>query len=139
MQFRKDESMKKLTFTQLVAQMHKAISIIQFKLEAAAIKRRPDFEMKDRLLLDKMDLKKGIIKIKGKEYELLDTNFPTVDPKHPYKLTAEEESIVNKLHQSFTESEKLRKHMKCMFRNGCLYTIANGNLLYHASIPLNED
>ena len=124
---------------QLVAQMHKAISIIQFKLEAAAIKRRPDFDMKDRLLMDKMDLKKGIIKIKGKEYELLDTNFPTVDPKHPYKLTAEEESIVNKLHQSFTESEKLRKHMLCLFRNGCLYTIANGNLLYHASIPLNED
>ncbi|MBR7011768.1 MAG: fructose-1,6-bisphosphatase [Muribaculaceae bacterium] len=124
---------------QLVAQMHKAISIIQFKLEAAAIKRRPDFDMKDRLLLDKMDLQKGIIKIKGKEYEMLDTNFPTVDPKHPYKLTPEEESIVNKLHQSFTESDKLRKHMKCMFRNGCLYTIANGNLLYHASIPLNED
>ena len=124
---------------QLVAQMHKAISIIQFKLEAAAIKRRPDFDMKDRLLMDKMDLKKGIIKIQGKEYELLDTNFPTVDPKHPYKLTPEEESIVNKLHQSFTESEKLRKHMLCLFRNGCLYTIANGNLLYHASIPLNED
>ena len=124
---------------QLVAQMHKAISIIQFKLEAAAIKRRPEFEMKDRLLMDKMDLKKGIIKIKGKEYELLDTNFPTVDPKHPYKLAPEEESIVKKLHQSFTESEKLRKHMKCLFRNGCLYTIANGNLLYHASIPLNED
>ena len=124
---------------QLVAQMHKAISIIQFKLEAAAIKRRPEFEMKDRLLMDKMDLKKGIIKIKGKEYELLDTNFPTVDPKHPYKLTPEEESIVKKLHQSFTEREKLRKHMKCLFRNGCLYTIANGNLLYHASIPLNED
>ena len=124
---------------QLVAQMHKAISIIQFKLEAAAIKRHPDFDMKDRLLMDKMDLKKGIIKIKGKEYELLDTNFPTVDPKHPYKLTAEEQSIVEKLHQSFTESEKLRKHMKCMFRNGCLYTIVNGNLLYHASIPLNED
>ena len=124
---------------QLVAQMHKAISIIQFKLEAAAIKRRPDFDMKDRLLMDKMDLKKGIIKIKGKEYEMLDTNFPTVDPKHPYKLTPEEQSIVEKLHQSFTESEKLRKHMKCMFRNGCLYTIANGNLLYHASIPLNED
>ena len=124
---------------QLVAQMHKAISIIQFKLEAATIKRRPDFGMKDRLLLDKMDLKKGIIKIAGKEYELLDTNFPTVDPKHPYKLTPEEESIVNKLHQSFTESEKLRKHMLCMFRNGCLYAIANGNLLYHASIPLNDD
>ena len=124
---------------QLVAQMHKAISIIQFKLEAAAIKRRPDFGMKDRLLMDKMDLERGVINIDGKEYELLDKNFPTVDPKHPYKLTPEEDSIVQKLHQSFTESEKLRKHMKCMFRNGCLYTIANGNLLYHASIPLNED
>ena len=124
---------------QLVAQMHKAISIIQFKLEAATIIRRPDFDMNDRLLLDKMDLKKGIISIDGKDYELLDTNFPTVDPKHPFQLSAEEVSIVHKLHQSFTESEKLRKHMKCLFRNGCLYTIANGNLLYHASIPLNED
>ena len=124
---------------QLVAQMHKAISIIQFKLEAAAIKRRPEFDMKDRLLLDKMDLAKGVIKIDGKEYELLDTNFPTVDPKHPFKLSAEEESLVQKLHQSFTESEKLRKHMKCMFRNGCIYTITNGNLLYHASIPMNAD
>ncbi|MBO4804394.1 MAG: fructose-1,6-bisphosphatase [Muribaculaceae bacterium] len=130
---------KRARTAQLVAQMHKAISIIQFKLEAAAIKRRPEFGMKDRLLLDKMDLKKGVIKINGKEYELLDTNFPTVVPKHPYKLSAEEQNIVEKLHQSFTESEKLRKHMKCLFRNGCLYTIANGNLLYHASIPLNED
>ena len=130
---------KRARTAQLVAQMHKAISIIQFKLEAAAIKRRPEFEMKDRLLLDKMDLEKGILKIKGVEYKLLDTNFPTVNPKHPYKLTPEEESIVQKLHQSFTESEKLRKHMKCLFRNGSLYTIANGNLLYHASIPLNED
>lgn len=124
---------------QLVAQMHKAISIIQFKLEAAAIKRRPDFEMNDRLLLDKMDLKRGIITIAGTEYPLLDTNFPTVDPKHPFKLTAEEEAIVNQLHNSFTQSDRLRKHMKCMFRNGCIYTIVNGNLLYHASIPLNED
>ena len=130
---------KRARTAQLVAQMHKAISIIQFKLEAAAIKRRPDFEMKDRLLLDKMDLSRGVIKIKNQEYEMLDTNFPTVDPKHPYKLTPEEENIVQKLHQSFTESEKLRKHMKCLFTNGCLYTIANGNLLYHASIPLNED
>jgi len=124
---------------QLVAQMHKAISIIQFKLEAAAIKRRPEFEMNDRLLLDKMDLDRGIITIDGKEYELTDTHFPTVDPKDPYKLTPEEESIVQKLHHSFTDSEKLRKHMKCMFTNGCIYTITNGNLLYHASIPLNAD
>jgi len=124
---------------QLVAQMHKAVSIIQFKLEAAAIKRRPEFDMKDRLLLDKIDFKRGVIKIDGKEYEMTDTNFPTVDPKHPYKLTPEEESIVTKLHHSFTDSEKLRKHMKCMFRNGCIYTVTNGNLLYHASIPLNAD
>jgi len=124
---------------QLVAQMHKAISIIQFKLEAAAIKRRPEFDMQDRLLLDKMDLDKGIITINGTEYELTDTHFPTVDAAHPYELTPEEESIVQKLHHSFTDSEKLRRHIKCLFRNGCIYTITNGNLLYHASIPLNAD
>ena len=123
----------------LTAQMHKAITIIQFKLEAAAIKRRPDFEMEDRLLLHRIDFDRNVIMINGKEYELTDTNFPTVDPKDPYKLTEEELDTVNKLHNSFTHSEKLHKHMGWLFRNGCIYTVTNSNLLFHASVPLNEN
>lgn len=123
----------------LTAQMHKAISVIQFKLEAAVIKRRPDFDMADRLLLDKIDFDRKVIVIGGKEYEMTDCNFPTVDPKDPYKLTPDEESIVQKLHNSFVDSEKLKKHMDTMFLNGCIFNVVNGNLLYHASIPLNAD
>ncbi|MBP5560401.1 MAG: fructose-1,6-bisphosphatase [Muribaculaceae bacterium] len=123
----------------LIARMHKAIAIIQFKLEAAAIKRHPDFEMDDRLLLHRVDAKRGVINIDGKEYELTDSHFPTVDPNNPYNLSPEEEELVNKLHHSFVSSEKLRKHIDCLFRNGCIYTVVNGNLLFHASMPLNED
>ncbi|MDO4510827.1 MAG: fructose-1,6-bisphosphatase [Bacteroidales bacterium] len=123
----------------LIAKMHKAISIIQFKLEAATIMRREEFEMADRLLLDKIDQEKGTITIDGKEYALTDTNFPTVDPANPYTLTEEEARVVKKLHKSFVSSEKLKKHMKCLFTNGCVYTVTNGNLLYHASMPLNAD
>lgn len=130
---------EKMKSSRLMAQMHKAISIIQFKLEAATIKRRPEFEMTDRLLLDKIDYKKHIITIDGKQYELTDGSFPTVDPQDPYKLTAEEEMVVTKLHNSFVQSDKLKRHMNCMFRNGCIFAVVNGNLLYHASIPLNED
>ncbi len=123
----------------LIAQMHKAISIVQFKLEAAAIKRRPEFDMADRLLLDKIDFNRNVVVIGGKEYEMADTNFPTVDPTDPFKLTPDEELLVSKLHNSFVDSEKLKKHMDAMFRNGCIFSVVNGNLLYHASIPLNAD
>lgn len=123
----------------LIAKMHKAISIIQFKLEAATIMRRQEFDMNSRLLLDKIDFDKKVIIIDGNEYKLTDTKFPTVDPENPYQLTEEEERVVKKLHKSFKGSEKLKKHMKCLFTNGCVYTVANGNLLYHASMPLNED
>lgn len=123
----------------LIAKMHKAISIIQFKLEAQIINRRPEFEMADRLLLDKIDYERKVITIDGVDYEMTDTNFPTVDPKDPYRLTPEEEEIVEKLHNSFTGSGRLRTHMRCLFRYGCVYKVVNGNLLYHASIPLNED
>ena len=123
----------------LLAQMHKAISIIQFKLEAETIKRRPEFDMDDRMLLHRIDFKRGIITIEGKEYPMKDCNFPTINPDDPYKLTEEEQEIVNKLHRSFVGSEKLRKHIRHIFRNGCMYTVTNSNLLFHASIPLNED
>lgn len=123
----------------MIAQMHKAISIIQFKLEAQIIKRRPDFEMDNRMLLHHIDYDKGTISLNGKEYDLNDTYFPTINPSSPYELTAEEEEIVTKLHNSFISSEKLKRHMECLFRNGCVYTVMNSNLLFHASIPLNED
>jgi fructose-1,6-bisphosphatase-3 len=124
----------------MIAQMHKAISIIQFKLEAEIIRRRPDFEMDDRMLLHRIDFtRKVILMPDGREYPLKDTFLPTVDPADPYKLTAEEQDIVEKLHHSFVSSEKLRKHMRCLFRYGCMYMVCNSNLLFHASIPLNED
>ena len=123
----------------MLAQMHKAISIIQFKLEAQIINRRPDFEMQDRLLLHRINFDKGTIVIDNKEYILNDTSFPTIDPQNPYELTADEQEIVQKLHNSFVSSEKLNRHTLCLFRNGCVYTVMNSNLLYHASIPINED
>lgn len=123
----------------LIAQMHKAISIIQFKLEAQIIKQHPDFDMDNRLLLHHIDFEHGTIDIDGKKYRLTDTHFPTVNPQNPYALSKEEKEIVTKLHNSFTSSEKLKRHMLCLFRNGCIYTVMNSNLLYHASIPLNED
>lgn len=124
---------------QMITRMHKAISIIQFKLEAQAIDRRPEFKMKDRKLLEFIDLKKGTIIIDGKEYELKDKNFPTIDPKNPYVLTPEEEEVVHKLHASFMSSEKMRRHMDCIYRYGSMYKVMNDNLLFHASIPMNED
>lgn len=123
----------------LVARMHKAITIIQFKLEATIILRRPEFDMNDRMLLDKIDFEHNTVIVDGKEYPMNDSLFPTVLPSNPFALTSDEEAVVAKLNASFTGSEKLRKHMKCLFRNGCIYNVVNGNLLFHASIPLNED
>lgn len=121
------------------SRMHKAISVIQFKLEGQIIKRRPEFGMEDRLLLDKMNLEKGTILIDGKEYPLEDTNFPTIDPKDPYRLSAEEEEVMDRLQSAFQKCEKLQKHVRFLFTNGSLYKVYNGNLLYHGCVPLNED
>lgn len=123
----------------LITQMHKAIAIIQFKLEAEIINRRPEFGMENRKLLEKIDFERGIFVYEGKEYEMLDTSFPTVDPKDPYRLSEEEKELVEKLHNSFVNSEKLKKHMRCLFTYGGMYLVCNSNLLYHASVPMNED
>lgn len=123
----------------LNAQMHKAIAIIQFKLEAEIIKRRPDFDMDDRMLLHHIDFEKGTVTLNGKEYPLCDTHFPTIDPNNPYALSDGERDVMTKLHNSFMRSDKLKRHMKCLFRNGCIYTVVNSNLLFHASMPLNAD
>lgn len=123
----------------LITQMHKAISIIQFKLESQIISRRKEFNMQNRNLLEKIDYKRGVFVCGDKEYEMRDCNFPTIDPKDPYRLTDEEQELVDKIHSSFMNSEKLKKHMRCMFTYGGMYLVCNSNLLYHASVPLNAD
>ena len=122
----------------LIAKMHKAISMIQFKLEAEVINNNPEFDMKHRLLLDKVDYEAGTINLKGKVYKLKDTNFPTIDPKSPYKLTKEEENVMDKLVASFKGSEKLQKHVSFLFSKGSIYLIANKNMLVHGCIPLDD-
>ena len=123
----------------LIAQMHKAISIIQFKKEAQIFKRRPEWQMEDRCLLDYIDYDRGVLKMDGKEYAMKSCLFPTIDPKDPCKLTEEENVLMEKLHHSFRVCEKLKKHCKMLLSHGCMYAIYNQNLLYHASIPLNAD
>lgn len=123
----------------LITQMHKAITIIQLKLEAAIIDRRSELAMNNRKLLHLIDFQRGVFVYEGKEYPLRDTNFPTVDPANPYKLTEEEHDLMEKIHASFMNSEKLKKHMRCLFTYGGMYLVCNSNLLYHASVPLNAD
>lgn len=123
----------------LIAQMHKAIAIIQFKLEAEIIRRHPEYKMEDRLLLDKIDFQKGSVRIDGKDYAMLDSFLPTVNPVDPYALTDEERDLMDKIVASFQNSEKLRKHMHCLYSNGSMFKVTNSNLLFHASIPLNAD
>ncbi len=123
----------------LMSKMHKAISIIQFKLEGAMIRKHPEWRMEHRLLLDKMSPDFTTVTIDGNVYPMLDSHFPTIDPKDPYRLTEEEEELVEKLHRSFMISDKLHRHMKIMFNHGCMYNITNSNLMYHASVPLNKD
>ncbi len=123
----------------LIAQMHKAITIVQFKLEGQLIARRPEFGMSDRLLLDKVDSGRGVLRVDGREIPLRDSRFPTVDPADPYRLTPEEKELVAKLRHSFLASEKLRLHMRCLYAHGSLYLVRNSNLMFHASIPFDED
>ena len=123
----------------LTAQMHKAISIIQFKTEAQIFKRRPQWQMEDRCLLDRVDYERGVCTIDGREYAMKSCHFPTVDPKNPCQLTPEEQTLMERLHHSFRVSEKLRKHIKMLLSHGCMYNVCNQNLLFHASCPLNAD
>ncbi|MGN0150459.1 MAG: fructose-1,6-bisphosphatase [Clostridia bacterium] len=121
------------------AKMHKAISIIRFKLEGQIIINHPEFEMDNHLLLDKIDYEKGTITIEGKTYKLKDTNFPTIDPSDPYKLTEAEQELMESLRSSFLHSEKLQKHIKFIYAKGSIYLCINNNLLYHGCIPMNAD
>ncbi len=119
--------------------MHKAISIIQFKLEGQLAMKYPDWGMQDRLLLDKIDHDKGTVKIDGKEYPLRDHDFPTIDRNDPYKLTDAEEDMLKRLRHAFTRSEKLQKHVRFLYSKGSMYKIYNSNLLYHGCVPLDEN
>lgn len=123
----------------LIAQMHKAISIIQFKLEHDIIKRHPEYAMDDRNLLHKVDFLKGTVDIDGITYDMLDKYFPTIDPLKPYELTDGEREVMVKMKQCFDNSDKLHKHVNCLYANGSLYLKRNNNLLFHASIPMTAD
>lgn len=129
-----DEKTRRLT-----AQMHKAITVIQFKVEAAIISRHPEWGMQDRLLFNNVDFERDVCTIDGVEYEMKSCSFPTVLPSSPYTLTQDEQQLVEKLKHSFTVNEKLHKHIRLMLGHGSLYTIINDNLLFHASVPLNDD
>ncbi len=123
----------------LIAKMHKAVTILQFKLEGQLIDQRPEWQMQDRKVLSSIDFTRQAWVFEGKEYPLLDSNFPTINPENPYELTQEEQELVRKLHHSFRISAKLQKHIKCILQHGCMYAICNSNLLFHASVPLNAD
>lgn len=123
----------------ILAKIQKAISIIQFKIEGNLVKKHPEYKMKDRLLLDKINFEKGTITISGKEYELKDANFPTIDKKSPYKLTKEELEIVERLRISFMHSEKLNRHINFLYAKGHMYKNFNSNVLFHGCIPMKEN
>lgn len=124
---------------QLVAKMHKAITIIQFKLEYEIIKRRPEFKLDHRLLLDKINYNEGTISLNDQTYELSDKLFPTINPEKPFELTPEERKLIDKLQLSFLNSDKLQKHVLFLFNKGSIYLTYNSNLLFHGCIPLNKD
>ncbi|HAA12821.1 MAG TPA: class 3 fructose-bisphosphatase [Cytophagales bacterium] len=119
--------------------MHKAISIIQFKLEGQLIQRRPEWNLEDRLLLQNLDLEEGTLEWNGQKLPLKDTFLPTLDPKDPYALTTGEQKVVELLSEAFHESARLQRHARFLFENGGMYLTNNGNLLYHGCIPLQED
>lgn len=127
------------SFAEIDAKMHKAITVIQMKLEGKLIKAHPEWDMEDRLFLDKIDREKGTVIVYGKEYPMTDTYFPTIDPEHPYELTYEENDVVERLRNGFLRSERLQRHVRFLFAKGSLYKVYNGNLLYHGCVPLNDD
>ncbi len=123
----------------LAAKMHKAIAVMQFKVEGQVIKRHPEYGMDKRRLLEAIDFERGIVTVEGKEYPMLDMNFPTIDPKDPLKLTEKEEELLRTLQMSFLHSAKLQRHIKFCYSHGGMYKICNKNLLYHGCIPMKKD
>ena len=122
-----------------ISKIHKAITIIQFKLEGQMIKRHPEYHLDNRLLLDKMNLEQGYVEIDGKKYEINDANFPTLIKDNIYELTEEEKEVMERLCESFKNSPKLNEHIDFLYKKGELYTIFNSNLLFHACIPMTPE
>lgn len=131
-----DYNTKDLTLDQ---KMHKAISVMQFKLEGQTILRNPEFGMDDRRLLHRIDYEKGTVELEGKEYPMLDTYFPTINPESPYELSEGENLVMQRLQQAFMRCEKLQKHVRFLYAKGGMYKVYNGNLLYHGCVPVEED
>jgi len=126
------------TSTRITTLMHKAISVIGWKLEGQVIQRNPQFMMDERLFLDKINFEKGTVHIEGKDYTLKDSNFPTVDPKNPYKLTEQEKEVIDRLRFSFLNCEKLQMHISALIGKGSMYLTYNSNLLFHGCIPMKD-
>ena len=122
----------------LLSRMQKAIAVIQMKLEGQLIMRRPELQLADRQFLHLIDYQAGTVILNGQVYQMIDADFPTVDPQHPYELTKDEQNVVNKLKVSFQHSTDLQKHARFLINKGSMYKVYNGNLLYHACIPLTE-
>ena len=123
----------------LIAQMHKAISVIEFKLSGQIAMQHPEWNMMDRCIMEGINKDKGVVVIDGKEYELKDKLWPTFDPANPYALTPEEQDVVDRLRHSFMRSERLQAHVNCLLMRGGMYMIYNSNLMFHAAVPINED
>ena len=123
----------------LAAKMHKAIAIMQFKVEGQRIKAHPEYGMDKRLILDKIDFENATVEIEGKTWNLREANFPTINKDDPYELSKDEEKVLNSLEASIVNSEKLQKHIRFLFSQGALYKKINGNLMYHGCIPMTED
>ena len=125
--------------TEMNLRIHKAISVIQFKVEGQIIRRQKEFGLDDRAVLHRIDYEKGTVTLEGKEYRLLDKNFPTVDPSDPYALSTEEQDIMDRLERAFVGCEKLQQHMRFLLAKGGLYKVFNDNLLYHGCVPLDSE
>lgn len=134
-----DENLYDAVDPGLAAKMHKAIAVIQFKLEGQILKRHPEYGMDDRRVFEQVDFVNGKVNIGGKEFTMMDTAFPTVDPKDPLKLTNEEEELIHAIEMSFRHSQLLHKHVKFLYSNGSMYKCVNSNLLYHGCIPMKAD
>ena len=122
-----------------ISPLIKAINVMLFKLEGQIILRHPEFDMADRLLLEKIDLSDGTVEIGGAKYPMLTDDFPTLDPEHPYELNADEQRIMDKLVYEFTHTDHLHRHIDYLYRHGSMYLVRNGNLLFHGCIPMNSD
>lgn len=134
-----DENIYDIVDDDQAARMHKAVAILEFKLEGQLLKRHPEYDMDDRIVLEKIDYEKGVFIHEGIEYPLKDTNFPTIDPEDPLELSPQEKDLMRSIIASFTHSEPLKRHMQFMYSNGSTYLTYNDNLLYHGCIPMKED